>query len=72
MVTETLRKPIGHFVVIVHWYPREVAFEPIYWVKVCPMEAGHGRKIVFVGIEIDGSIVQVQADPRDVVLDGRA
>ncbi len=72
MTASTLPKPIGHLVVIVHWHPREVAFEPIYWAKVCPMEAGHGRKVVFVGIEIDGSIVQIQADSRDVVLDGRA
>ncbi len=70
--TEIIRKPIGTLEVIAHWHPRETYRVPIYWLKTVPMEGCRGRRLCFVGVEIDNSIVQIQADPRDVVLDGRA
>ncbi len=70
--TETLPPVIGWLTYIVKWSPRITAQKPVYSVKIVPLEGSHGRRAVLVETLLQGHMIRMYADARDIVLDGRA
>ncbi len=65
---ETLRKPIGWLRYIVKFQPRTWAEKPIYSVNVIPLEGSCGRRAVLVETLLQGHMITMYTDARDVIL----